>query len=260
MQAPSSHLSPRVDFVVAGTQKGGTRALRGALENHPALCLSRRLEVHFFDDEARFREDPPDYAAYHSDFETKPGHLLAGDVTPIYMYWRDAPQRIWRYNPAMRVIVSLRNPIERAFSHWNMERARAWDPAPFGEAIRQEGKRCRQALPLQHRVFSYVDRGFYTEQLRRLWSFFPPDQILVLRNEELRLEPQRTMDRVFRFLGVESVAVGGPLEVHHTPYETRMSREDWLFLFETFEFEIRALERVLGWDCRTWLTPPSRLG
>lgn len=253
------HSEPRVDFVVAGTQKGGTRALKHALSSHPALCLSTSPEVHFFDDEPRFQTGSPDYAAYHSSFDMGPGHLLAGDVTPIYMYWRDAPGRIWRYNPAIKVIVSLRNPIERAFSHWNMERSRACDPVPFGEAIRQERTRCREALPLQHRVFSYVDRGFYTEQLRRIWSFFSPDQVLVLRNEELRLEPQRTLDRVFRFLGVESVPVGGPLEVHHTPYATEMSGEDWLFLAETFELEIRALERALGWDCRAWLVPPSRL-
>lgn len=176
------------------------------------------------------------------------------------MYWRDAPCRIWRYNTAMKVIVVLRNPVERAFSHWNMERSRAWDLAPFGEAIRRERDRCREALPLQHRVYSYVDRGFYVEQLRRIWSYFLPGQVLVLRSEDLRLVPQRTMDRVFRFLGVESVPVGSSLKVHHTPYETEMSREDWLFLVETFEFEIRALERTLGWDCRAWLSPPSRQG
>ena len=72
----------------------------------------------------------------------------------------------------MRLIVILRNPIERAYSHWAMEHRRGNDPLPFNLALEQEDARCREALPLQHRVFSYVDRGFYSAQLRRLWRFF----------------------------------------------------------------------------------------
>ena len=90
----------------------------------------------------------------------------------------------------MRLIVMLRNPIERAYSHWAMEHRRGNDPLPFASALEQEEARCRGALPLQHRVFSYVDRGFYSAQLRRLWRFFGRDQVLVLRQEELRLDPK----------------------------------------------------------------------
>ena len=72
----------------------------------------------------------------------------------------------------MRLIVILRNPIERAYSHWAMEHRRGNDQLPFALALEQEEARCREALPFQHRVFSYVDRGFYSAQLRRLWRFF----------------------------------------------------------------------------------------
>ena len=90
----------------------------------------------------------------------------------------------------MRLIVILRNPIERAYSHWAMEHQRGDDPLPFALALEQEEARCREALPFQHRVFSYVDRGFYSAQLRRLWRFFGREQVLVLTQEELRLSPR----------------------------------------------------------------------
>ena len=70
-----------------------------------------------------------------------------------------------------------------------MEHRRGDDP-PFALALEQEAVRCR-SLPFQHRIFSYIDRGFYSSQLRRLWRFFGREQVLVLRHEQLRLSPQK---------------------------------------------------------------------
>ena len=155
----------------------------------------------------------------------------------------------------MKIIVILRNPIDRAYSHWNMEQSRNADDLSFWDAIRSEHERCREALPYQHRVYSYLDRGFYTEQLRRLWAYFSRQQILVLRNEQLRAQPQETLDSVCRFLNV------GPLEnvqakdVHSRPYASPMGHREKEYLRTVFEYEVRSLERVLGWDCSDWLTP-----
>jgi hypothetical protein len=248
--------APRVSFLVAGAQKGGTTALHAYLSAHPSICMPRRKELHFFDDEKRFRGGKPRYAAYHRHFAPKaPGQIL-GETTPIYMYWYRAPKRIWDYNPKMKLLIILRNPIERAHSHWNMERARGKEPLPFAEAVRSEAARCRKALPLQHRLYSYVDRGFYTEQLRRLWFWFPREQTLVLRNEALRTNPAETLDRVWEFLGVERRAPAQAREEHSTPYGAGLEESDWRRLRDTYEFEIRALERLLGWDCSDWLRAP----
>jgi len=248
----------RVGFLVAGTQKGGTTALHYYLSAHPRICLPRGKELHFFDDEGYFRtRGRPDYAAYHRRFAPKPGQVL-GETTPIYMYWYAAPRRIWEYNPAMKLLVVLRNPIERAYSHWNMERVRGKETLSFGEAIRTEEARCRRALPLQHRLFSYVDRGFYTEQLRRLWFWFPHEQTLVLRSETLRADPAGTLNTVWDFLGVERRPPAAAREDHANPYEAGLAEADWRFLRDAFEFEIHSLERLLGWDCADWLKPPRK--
>src|ERR1700694_3244384 len=189
----------RVDFVIGGTQKGGTSALDSFLRQHPEICMPEtRKELHFFDRE----EDDRDYKKYHANFQPKPNHRLIGEASPIYMYWNTAPQRISNYNPKMKWILVLRNPAERAFSAWNMETKRGAEKLSFKEAIEKEPERCREALPLQHRVYSYTDRGLYAHQVRRLFNIFGKDNCLVFLNEELRTNHQQTLRAVFDFLKV----------------------------------------------------------
>ena len=157
----SPHLST-VQFLIAGTQKGGTTALADYLRQHQALFIPAVKELHFFDDESLDWKSPQEdlYRSYHDAFRGAPAGSTWGDATPIYSYWWPAMARIWAYNPAMRLILCLRNPVERAYSHWAMETGRNWDALPFAEAIQTESERCSRALPQQHRVFSYVSRGF----------------------------------------------------------------------------------------------------
>jgi hypothetical protein len=243
----------KVDFIICGTQKGGTSALDVYLRRHPDICMAEKKEVHFFDNEDAFRDSTPDYTQYHSVFKPGSSSQILGEATPIYMYWGDAPRRIWEYNPNVKLIVLLRNPIERAYSHWNMKRELGAEDLSFWEAIQREPERCREALPYQHRVFSYVDRGFYLEQLRRLWSFFPKEQVLVLKSDELKCQPARALKRVCEFLNIEPLNEVEPVNAHSRPYKSPMKPKERQYLRSVFELEIRGLERVLGWDCSSWL-------
>jgi hypothetical protein len=246
-----------VDFLVAGTQKAGTSALDAYLREHPEICMARRKEAHFFDNDELFGQPDMDYTEYHNLFSPQPPQRVLGESTPIYMYWRDAPKRIWQYNPAMKLIVVLRNPITRAFSHWNMERHRRTESLPFHEALQREPERRRDALPYQDRVFSYIDRGFYSAQLQRLWVHFHRSQTLVLRQEDLRTQPGETLNAVCRFLGVGRMERVGPRTVHSLPYPSAMSTEEWTCLKSIFEHDIRALERLFGWEGGDWLQHPD---
>lgn len=245
--------SRTVGFVIGGTQKGGTSALAAYLNEHPQICMARRKEVHFFDNDKLFHGNGPDYSEYHSAFYPEDSHELIGEATPIYMYWHDAPKRIWEYNSNMKWILLLRNPIERAYSHWNMERSRNADTMPFWHAIQNESERCREALPYQHRVYSYVDRGFYLEQLRRIWRYFPTTQVAILKSEYLRSKPNEALRHLCDFLEVEHLGDVEDKSVHSLPYEDDMSDRERHYLRLVFEHEIRGLERVLGWDCNAWL-------
>ncbi|HKY08496.1 MAG TPA: sulfotransferase domain-containing protein, partial [Candidatus Binatia bacterium] len=224
------------------------------LQQHPAICWGLRKEIHFFDSERDFRGKKPRYSKYHAFFDPKPFHKVVGEATPIYMYWYDAPKRIWQYNPNMKLIMILRNPIERAYSHWNLTRHRAPDVS-FWDAIQNERERCRSALPLQHRYFSYVDRGFYVQQLHRLWTYFDRKQTLIVRSEDLRSTPGEVVDKICRFLEIDGlVDVKPPAERPlRYPYPGPMGQKERDYLRHVYEYEIRSLERILGWDCSRWL-------
>ncbi len=241
----------KVDFVIGGTQKGGTSALASFLRQHPEICMPEKKELHFFDREENFRRKPS-YRQYHAQFKPRKGQSQSGEATPIYMYWDSVPVRIWKYNPRMKWIVILRDPAERAFSAWKMETNRGRESLSFAEAVKQEPERSRRALPLQERVFSYVDRGFYAAQLRRLFHVFGPEHCLVLLNEDLRLHHKKTLQRTFEFLGVSKSFVPDPADVFHHESESEAPAKLMNELREVYYFDIKELERVLKRDLQSW--------
>ncbi len=238
---------PLVSFAIVGAQKCGTTALFHYLRVHPGLDLARGKEAHFFDDETRSWHRP-DYSDYHRLFRNN--GRLAGEATPIYLYWPRALARMRRYNPQMRLIVLVRCPVARAWSHWQMEFASGRESQPFAWAIR--GGRARvddPAAPDHHRVFSYVERGLYGKQLDRLLSLFPRDQLLTLSSAELRLEPSQTLQRVCDFLGVDPLGDLQPHDLHVTrPFSGRhpITQEDVAYLRSLFEEDLRRFEQLAG--------------
>jgi hypothetical protein len=242
----------RVSFVIGGVQKGGTSALASFLRQHPQICMpAETKEVHFFDREEEFK-GKPGYRRYHSFFRPTKGQTVMGEATPIYMYWNPAPTRIWTYNAEMKWIVLLRDPVERAFSAWNMETARGRESLSFAQAVQTETDRCREALPLQHRIYSYADRGFYAPQLRRLFNIFGREQCLVLLNEDLRRHHGKTMRHVFEFLGVDDSFIPEPADVFHHEGDQRPSAATIDKLREMFYFDISDVERLLQRDLKAW--------
>lgn len=242
----------RIDFVISGTQKGGTTALHTMLASHPDVGTGSTKEIHFFDDDGRFTGGDLTYDHYHSFFSWNGVALLRGETTPIYMYWEPAPRRMMEYNPGLRLIVMLRNPIDRAFSHWNMERNRDAEPLEFADALRAEPERLMREQSGQHRVFSYVDRGRYARQLQRLWACFPREQVLALKSESFRDNPGSVFDQVCRFLGLRQIQARPPANPNAGIYASRIGQREDRMLGDMFADEVRQVEDLLGWDCRDW--------
>ena len=215
-------VSAKVSFLVAGVQKGGTTALFDYLNEHPNLRLPAIKEAHFFDDETGVDWSSPDYGAYHALFSAEEGGgpKLLGEATPIYIYWPRSLERIVDYNPAMRMILIFRDPIERAWSHWKMEYARGAETRPFAWCIREGRVRVAEDAdtPGYHRVHSYVERGLYGAQVERLLTLFPREQVLFLRSDELRTDPARILCNVCDFLHA-------PRFVQITPKESHLSKD-----------------------------------
>ena len=159
----------KINFLVVGAQKSGSSTIDDYLRKHEDICLpNSRKEVHFFDNDLLFNTQV-NYDYYHKFFENCQG-TCRGEVTPSYMYWKPAIARIYTYNPTIRILVILRNPIHRAYSHWNMQRQRNLENRTFLEAIRSECKSLEsRSIRGQNLKYSYVSRGLYFEQILRIF-------------------------------------------------------------------------------------------
>jgi len=241
----------KLDFIVAGAQKSGTTALNYYLKRHPRIALPIKKELHFFDNDDLFAGGNVSYEPLHGMFRpTRPGSI-AGENTPIYIYWRPSLPRIRNYNPEMKFIVILRNPIERAFSQWNMQRSRGHEPLDFVEAVQAEPRRIADAAPKQLRKFSYLDRGRYADQLERAFRLFPRERFLILKYETFRARQREMVDEVFRFLNLTPVRFRA-VEAHDIPYSRNINAEERAAVWEILKSDIGRLETLLEWDCSDW--------
>ncbi|MEO8115389.1 MAG: sulfotransferase domain-containing protein [Phenylobacterium sp.] len=239
-----------VNFLIAGVQKGGTTALFDYLSEQPGLALSRVKELHFFDDETQDWSSP-DYGGYHAQFDDPAGRPC-GEATPIYAYWPGSLERICAYNPAMRLILVLRDPVARAWSHWRMEYARGAETQPFAWCIREGRQRLFDAEPWgHHREFSYVERGFYGEQVERVLSLFPREQLLILGAEDLDADPAAAVARVRRFLDLDDGPPPAPRRVHvgrEMDYGSALTPEDASYLRRLYARDQVRLRTLTGLD------------
>lgn len=243
---------PLVKFLVAGTQKGGTTSLHKYLQKHPQAMMAKRKEPHFFDNEKHDWQNI-NYDLYHAYFKPNPKGKLVGEATPVYMYWNGAAERILKYNPKMKFIILLRDPVERAYSQWNMERDMKKEKLPFWEALLAEEQRAERAAPLQTRAFSYLDRGYYAKQLKALWQVFPRQQTLVMKSTDLLNSPVEALARVSEFLEIRKFKDVETQIVHARPYVSKISKQERNFLKERLASDVRELEKLLDWDCSDWL-------
>ncbi len=246
----STSREKRVDFVVAGAQKSATRALGRFLSQHPEIGLTRDeiLEPHFFDQKELFNSHI-NFDVYHDYFSPESLAKTTGDITPNYLYWKTAIPNIRIYNPDMKIIVLLREPAQRAYSQWVMQIESGKEQSRFLWALLKEP--FRWIVHGQHRNYSYIQRGYYSRQVKRLYAYFPKEQCLILRTKDLREDHNKTMHRVFQFLGVESCDIPKPETIHSRTY-TPIHKLSKSLLKLLFRRDIVRLEKILKWDCSEW--------
>ena len=226
-----------VDFLIVGAQRGGTTALHRYLSAHPYINMAREKEVHHFD-----ARKPKDSEWYESNWD---GEGLRGEATPAYMFMPEVPPRVHAYNPDMKLIFLLRHPVDRAYSHYLMDKRRGTTAQGFGWLMHQELR-----LLGQCRRYSYVMRGFYMHQIARWWAWFPVDQMLFLRSEEFLRDRPGTLEQVCSFLGVDRTPKL-PHDKHvqgYAPLAGKM-RES---LLRRYDYEITAIELLTSWSLDEW--------
>ena len=206
---------PLPDFLVIGAQKCGTTALYAYLRWHPQITGPAWKEVSYFD-----RHYGRGERWYRGQFPSRPWLWLAGgrsgrtalvgEASPSYVFHPHAPKRVRALLPDARLIVLLRDPVDRALSHYNHEVALGREPLSFEDALDREQERTGGEFARLGDTtyfskawwdFTYLARGRYPEQLELWLAVFPREQLLVLASEQLRQDPAEAYARVLDHIG-----------------------------------------------------------
>ena len=209
-------------YFIVGAKRAGTTSLDEYINAHPLVLRGlvekgcRYYDVNYSRGPAWFRQQLLPVAEVDR-LERKLGQRpILGESSPDYAFHREAPARIAKDVPDARLIFVLRDPVERAWSHYRYEVARGFETLDWPEAFATEEQRLADGdtatRERNHRHFSYAARSRYAEQVVRLRAHFDPEQLLVIESERLFDEPGETMERVFRHLSLDPV----PMESYET--------------------------------------------
>lgn len=262
-------------FLIVGTQKGGTHALRRYLAAHPLIVGPKSAhELHFFEQDRLYRRGVEWYSRWFPTPITLRGKQTF-DATSEYMYFPGAARRIRHHLPAAKLIVLLREPISRAFSAWNMFRQfhaileqvePIWrlqldahvleayvsfaSRTPFPDFATAVGEELTAGEAEDCVLPGFVHRGFYDDQLARIFAVFPREQVFVVQSEMLRSYPSRVLDQVVEFLGLPRNEWRHDLFTpHHVgKYVDKIQPTAQSLLQETYSPHNRRLVELLGVD------------
>lgn len=245
----TARLRPLPDFLILGAQKAGTTALYAYLRWHPQVTGPSFKEVSFFD-----RHYARGERWYRAHMPVRRSGVV-GEASPSYLFHPLAPERVARMLPDARLIVLLRNPADRAFSHYQHEVALGREQLTFDEALAREDERMHGELdrmladPTYFSYawwnYTYAARGRYAEQLERWFAVFPREQVLVLLTDELAADTAGTYRRTLEFLGVDPRGLDSYPRIFEREYE-EMGSGVRARLEEGFAEPNRRLVELLG--------------
>ena len=225
MQTSQIRLLP--DFIIIGTQRGGTTSLYYYLTEHPGVARALLKEVHFFDDHYQeglgwYRAQFPSTLQKYYSERIRKEHFITGESSPYYLFYPHAPSRIVEVVPDAKLVVLLRNPVDRAYSHHWLATLEGNETLPFEEAIKREEERLagehekiladEHYVSFNHRHFSYLARGIYVDQLQHWMKYYPKEQFLILKSEDFYKDPATIVKQSLEFINAAKAELNGHKE------------------------------------------------
>lgn len=255
----TADLRLRPTFLVIGAQRSGTTSLHDHLAEHPAVLPAKVKEIQYFH---RYYEKGDRWYRARFPVTARASRVrrrigaepAVGETSPDYLFDPRAPARVHAFGPALKLIAILRDPVERAHSHWRMECRRGREELSFEEALDREERQLDAELALLAETtgyrelpfrISYAARGRYAEQLEGWLELFPREQLLVLTTQELEASPAEMMSRVSRFLEIPEWR-SGSYRIRGAQGEAEIPPGARERLARAFEQHNRRLEELLG--------------
>ena len=237
-----------IDFIIVGTQRGGTTSLSINISKHPEIFIDNnknpeKSEIHFYD--INWKKGIEWYKK-QVKFEKNKNKII-GEKTPDLMYLEYTHPYMHFVNPFLKIIVILRNPVERAYSHWKLNKKNNSENLSFSKAISFELKNLKN----QNKTFftsgyHYINRGFYYQQIKNLLKWFPMDNMLVLISEDVKNNMNKSYNKLYNFLQIHELDnVNYELE-HISKNKSKINPLLYNKLMNIFKKDILSLEKLLN--------------
>lgn len=240
--------------LIIGAQKGGTTSLFSYLLQHPDVLPPFRKEVHYFD--LHYRAGVRWYRGHFPYSHRLRGGSITLEASPYYLVHPLVPQRVAQLLPNVKLIALLRNPVDRALSHYQHEVRGGRESLSFAEALAREPERLAgevarletepEYYSYNHHRYSYVHRGLYLKQLLRWTRHFPRAHLLILQSERLFRDPAGTTAAVHQFLGLSPHQLRVDRPFVPKEYDRNLPAERRAHLASFFEPHNRELFQWLG--------------
>ncbi len=238
------------DFIITGAQKAGTSSLFFYLAQHPDLKLAVDKELHYYNYYNRMGRDQNWYRSFFPLAATSKGKLT-GEASPYYLFAEHAAKALKHDLPDIKLIALLRNPIDRAYSAYQMNKRNNQSPnfpSSFEQAINNENFHDEASI-------LYLMRGHYAQHIKNWLKYFDREQFLFIKSEKFFADPHNTLKQCYDFLGVETIYPDN-LSPQVVGHYSEISPELRLRLDEYFKDHNRELVNLLGEEF-SWPTSPS---
>ncbi len=239
----TSNLLANPDFLIIGVTKGGTTSLYDYLVHHPKIFGAKKKELHFFDDDNAFKNG---LIYYETLFPIKKNPTnLTFEASPGYFWKTVCVERIFQSYPKIKLILILRNPVKRAISHYFYFFKQRWVEKSFEEAISIKGKNVKNQGSNWHQI---IEAGYYFEHLQRWLKFFPKEQIHITILEDLIINPELEVNKIFNFLGFENFKLSSYIPQNTGAYSNSgsITQESIKMLEDLYKPYNKKLEEFLG--------------
>jgi len=251
------------DFLIIGAQKAGTTSLFKDLMRHPCIGRPIEKEMHYFDYPMNFKRGIFWYRSHfpliiHKYYTAiiRKSLFVAGEASPDYLFYPHVPKRVAQLLPDVKIIVILRNPADRAFSHYHHEVKKGNEELSFEEAIRAR----KQLIETEvnkvtqdesyfsgtHQRHTYLVRGIYWKQLQHWFHYFSKEQFLILNSESYFSEPVQEYRKVIQFLGLSDHTLKRFKNANPGAYKSKMTKETRDYLNNFFSSYNEKLYKCLG--------------
>jgi hypothetical protein len=244
----------KVGLFIVGAPKAGTTSLYHYLSEHPEVFMSREKETDFFSSEELKglsfyykSKSVPSLEAYKLQFEGATDAKILGEGSVSYLYYPKVPVKIKEYNPSSKIIIMLRHPVDRAYSHYLMDYGLGLIDVSFEEVMNRKGIEANKVFYQQ-----CIELGFYYAQVKRYLDIFGASNVHLIEYESFKRNTSEEMQKVFEFIDIDLGFSPNINKVHNrfsmpnNSYLRKLYAQVWLRKALAFVLPNNAIEKVKG--------------